>query len=241
MLLKIALNGARPKTENKNIPRTIEEIAAQVKDVFNFGYNVFHIHCYNQQGVESLVPGDVEKLVTSVKQISQDIQIGISTGDWIEPDLKKRINYINNWNVMPDFVSVNMIEDNVHEICSALIKRGVLIEAGLNELQAAEIFINSGIEPYCTRILVEPESEILDEAIKTVNEIENVLNNNNSKTRRLLHGFNAVSWPLLREAKKRGYDSRIGIEDTIYDENGKMINSNLELIMSADKILKDKS
>lgn len=240
MLLKVALNGARPKAENQNIPQTIEEIAARVKDVFNFGYSVFHIHCYNKQGIESLVPEDVEKLVTSVKQISPDIQIGISTGDWIEPDLKKRIQHINNWNVVPDFVSVNMIEDNVHDICNALIKKGVLIEAGLNELLAAEIFINSGIEPYCTRILIEPESEILDEAIKTVNEIENVLNNNNSRTRRLLHGFNAVSWPLLREARKRGYDSRMGMEDTIYDENGKMINSNLELIKAAHEIINQK-
>ena len=52
-----------------------------------------------------------------------------------------------------------------------------------------------------------------------------------------MHGFNNVSWEILKETKKREYDSRIGMEDTIYLENGKMVVSNLELIQNANNIL----
>jgi len=42
---------------------------------------------------------------------------------------------------------------------------------------------------------------------------------------------------LLREAKKRGYDGRIGMEDTLYLEDGTKVKSNLEIIESAEKII----
>lgn len=237
MLLKIALNGARPKTQNKFLPHSLDEIEKEVRLIYENGYKVFHIHCYDENGNESLKPDDVNNLVLRVKNISSDIQLGISSGDWIEPDLNKRISYIEEWENVPDFASVNMIEDNAIEISNVLISKGVMVEAGLNEKKAAEIFVNSRLENGCIRILIEPEEEVLSDAIRTVMEIENVLDRHNITIKRLLHGFNSVSWDMLREAKKRGYDSRIGMEDTIYLEDGTMVKSNLEIIKFANKIL----
>lgn len=239
MLIKIALNGARSKKQNQFIPQSLIEIEKEVKLLFEYGNNVFHIHCYDEYGRESLKPEDVNKLVSLVKNISPDIQIGISSGDWIEPDLEKRKSYINAWENIPDFISVNMIEDDAIDISKLLISKKVKIEAGLNEKKAAEIFAESDLVKDCYRILIEPEPEVLNSAIETINEIENVLNKHKIKIPRLLHGFNAVSWEILKEAKKRGYDSRIGMEDTIYTENGVMVKSNLELIQHAHKILNE--
>lgn len=172
-----------------------------------------------------------------VKDVSSEIQIGISSGEWIEPDLEKRINYIKSWQNIPDFISVNMIEDNAIEVSKHLVSKGVFIEAGLNEKEAAIIFVESNLEKDCCRILIEPEPEELDSAINVINEIEEVLNQSNIKIPRLLHGFNSLSWEILREAKRRGYNSRIGMEDTIYLGNGKMVKSNLDLIQYADNIV----
>lgn len=237
MLLKIALNGARLKTENIYIPQTIEEIEKDVRQLFLIGYKVFHIHCYDKNGNESLKPEDVSELVIRVRKISLQIKIGISSGDWIEPNLEKRIRHIQNWTDVPDFISVNMIEEDAVEVSNELIKKRVKIEAGLNEAKAAEIFVNSNLDKYCERILIEPEEERLEEALLTVSEIENFLKQNNSELKILLHGFNSASWGLLREAKKRGYDSRMGLEDTIFLESGKKAKNNLELIKEARKIL----
>lgn len=237
MLIKIALNGARPKNQNKYIPQSLDEIGKEVKLLFENGHKVFHIHCYDGNGNESLKPEDVNNLVSSVKRISPEIQIGISSGDWIEPDLAKRKNYIKEWKNIPDFISVNIIEDDAVEIAELLISKGVKIEAGLNEKKAAEKLIESGLYKVCFRILIEPEPENLPEAIECINEIEEVLDKNRVEVPRLLHGFNSVAWDILREAKRRGYDSRIGMEDTIYLENGEPVKSNLELINYAQSIL----
>jgi len=237
MLLKIALNGARPSSENENIPQSINEIEKDVNRLNQMGYNVFHIHCYDREGNESLKPEDVSELVKVIRNISSQIKIGISTGNWIEPDLEKRIKMIEDWKDIPDFASVNMIENDAIEVSKALIKKGVLIEAGLNEKRAAEKFVKSNLDKYCERILIEPEEENLEEALITVSEIESILNQNSTILKILLHGFNSASWGLLREAKKRGYDSRMGLEDTIYLENGLIANNNVELIKAARSIL----
>ena len=109
----------------------------------------------------------------------------------------------------------------------------------MNEKRAAEVFVKSQVEESCCRVLIEPEEESLTAAMKTVVEIENILNSSKISINRLLHGFNSVSWGILREAIKRGYDSRMGMEDTIFLENGKKVSSNLELIYEADKLIKD--
>ena len=238
MLIKIALNGARSKDENKFIPQSPDEIEKEVKLLFENGNKVFHIHCYDEKGNESLKPQDVNRLVSSVKNISSEIEIGISSGDWIEPDLEKRKKYIKEWKNVPDFISVNIIEDDAVEISKLLISKGIKIEAGLNEKRAAEKFIESNLISDTFRILIEPEPEELSAAIKTVNEIEEILDKKNLEIPRLLHGFNKVAWEIMREAKIRDYDSRIGMEDTIYIESGKMVESNLELIKHAREILR---
>lgn len=237
MLIKIALNGARPKEQNSFIPQSLFEIEREVQLLYENGKNVFHIHCYDENGNESLKPKDVHALITLVKDISPAIQIGISSGDWIEPDLEKRLDNIRNWKFVPDFISVNIIEDDAVKVAELLITKGVKIEAGLNEKRAAEIFVESTLINNCFRVLIEPEPEEFSLALNTINEIENVLNIAGNKTPRLLHGFNSVAWDVLREANKRGYDGRIGMEDTIFLENGEIVKSNLELILHANKIL----
>lgn len=236
MLLKIALNGARPKTENENIPHSLDEIENDVRNIFQAGYKVFHIHCYDKSGNESLKPDDINNLTLRIRNISTDIKFGISSGDWIEPDLDKRISYIREWKYVPDFASVNMIEDDALLVSHELIKKGVMVEAGLNEKKAAEIFINSGLSEGCCRILIEPEEDNAADALLTITRIENILDSNHKQQKRLLHGFNNASWDLLRLAKKKGYDARIGLEDTVFLENGAKVVGNLELIKEAERI-----
>jgi uncharacterized protein (DUF849 family) len=53
---------------------------------------------------------------------------------------------------------------------------------------------------------------------------------------RLLHGHNATVWPMIREAKKRGWQTRIGLEDTVTLPDGKPAKDNVELVAAAAKI-----
>ncbi len=241
MLLKVALNGARSKTEHTNIPHSLDEIEKEVSSVYRLGLKIFHVHCYDKHGKESLKPEDVNALVTQIKRLAPYIQIGISSGDWIEPDPVRRISYIRSWDSVPDFVSVNMIEDEALDCAKALIARGIPIEAGLNEKKAAEIFVRSNLTNYCCRVLIEPEATELAPALAEIHQIERTLDAAGINVRRLLHGFDAAAWPLLRIARERGYDGRMGIEDTLYLENGRMATGNTEIIAEAIRILGDTS
>jgi uncharacterized protein (DUF849 family) len=52
----------------------------------------------------------------------------------------------------------------------------------------------------------------------------------------VLHGLDATAWPLLEEAKRRGYGSRIGFEDTLSMPDGSRAESNAELVAAARKV-----
>ncbi len=227
------MNGARSKTENENIPRKLDEIKNDTLALFNAGCRVFHIHCYDEESKESIHPDNIEALVDIIKNISHEIKLGISTGDWIVPDLGKRINYIKKWRALPDFASVNMIEDGAVRVANTLIEKGVAVEAGLNNKEAAEIFINSTLRDKCLRVLLEPEEENAEDALNTAAEIEKTLNLHDISAPRLLHGFNSAAWDLLKEAKRTGYDGRIGLEDTVYLPKGEKASGNLEVYKQA--------
>ncbi len=235
-MIKIALNGARPKTESQFIPNTPSEIKEDVQKLFHAGFSLFHVHIYDNLFKESLADKDLSAVISSLRNISIKLKIGISTGDWIEPDLNKRIDHIRSWKIIPDFASVNIVEENSIEIAEELIKKGIKIEAGLTDPESAEKFVKSGIVKDCIRILIEPQEQNLNEALITVEKIENILDNNKIKLKRLMHGFDDTAWGLINEAFKRGYDTRIGLEDTIFLPSGKKASGNLELAGEAFKI-----
>ena len=69
---------------------------------------------------------------------------------------------------------------------------------------------------------------------ETVSAIERLLGDYASDgTPRLLHGVDATAWPLLREAARRGYDARIGLEDTLRLPGGEPPGDNLDLVKAA--------
>ena len=233
MFIKAALNGARSKSDNDSVPHHLEEIERETGAVYGAGCRVFHIHCYDETGKESLRPYDIAALVSRIRKISPDILLGISTGDWIEPDIEKRTAYIKEWYTLPDFASVNMIEEGAVRIANLLLEKGIAVEAGLNNKEAAKVFINSGLRDKCLRVLLEPEEEIAEDALNTAAEIEGILNLHNVSAPRLLHGFNSAAWDLLKEAKRKGYDGRIGLEDTVYLPKGEKASGNLEIYKQA--------
>jgi len=49
----------------------------------------------------------------------------------------------------------------------------------------------------------------------------------------LVHGEDQWAWPVLRWAQQQGYDTRIGLEDTLFDEAGLRARSNAALVREA--------
>lgn len=243
MLIKAAINGGRSKAEHTAAPVSPDEQAAAVVDCLKAGANAIHLHVRSTSSdgsihseKESLYAEDVARTLLAVRSLSPHAQIGVSTGAWILPE-PARLQAVTAWEVLPDFASVNFGEDGAAELARLLLSRGVDVEAGLCDADAAEVFLKSGLAPRCIRVLLEPQEQEMEHAIETVGAIEKVLVSGLLEFPRrlpfLLHGTEATAWPMMGEAITRGYDMRIGLEDTLVLPDGKKAQDNAELVAEA--------
>ena len=242
MLLKAALNGNRTLQEHANIPISSEQLAADAQEAVLRGIGAIHIHPRDKEGTESLKRRDIEPVVSAIRKRCPTVPIGISTGEWIEPNLSIRLKYVSEWKGIIDFASVNFSEFGAIDVSRKLLELCIGVEAGLFQADAAETLVESGLAEECLRLMFEPGEETVSGALETVQVIEEVLSLHHIKGKaRLLHGFNSTVWPLLMEAKKRGYDARIGFEDTLYLPNQQKAKNNAELIDAAKKLLTEET
>jgi uncharacterized protein (DUF849 family) len=174
--------------------------------------------------------------VSAVRAACRGIPIGVSTGAWIEPDPDRRLAQVRRWHVLPDYASVNLDESGAVEIADELLELGVGVEAGLSSLGGAEELVRSGLEDRCLRVLLEPQDLEVLAALEAVAGIERQLGAYApSRPPRLLHGVDATAWPVLREAARRAYEARIGLEDTLRLPEGELAGDNVELVRAARK------
>lgn len=234
MLIKAAINGTRTRAEHPAIPVTPEQQAQQAKAAVAVGAGAIHVHVRQANEYETLAPDDVARTLECIRYACPGIPVGISTGAWIVPDVEQRLSLIQAWDVLPDFVSVNIHEKATLRIIRLLIEKGVGVEAGVWNSRAAERWVNSGLADECLRVLIEPAEEQRD-AIANLEEIETVLAGNSRP--RLLHGLDGSAWDMVVLAAQKGYDTRIGFEDTLRLRDGSYAENNAALVKEARSIV----
>ena len=226
------------------MPVSPDEQATAVVDCLKAGANAIHLHVRSPSSdasthseKESLNAEDVARTLLAVRSVSSNAQIGVSTGAWILPDPTARMKAVAAWEVLPDFASVNFSEDGAVELARLLLSRGVDVEAGVCDADAAEVFLKSGLAERCIRVLLEPQEQEMEHALETVRAIKKVLNSGAVEIPRLppvlLHGTEATAWPMMGEAIARGYNVRIGLEDTLVLPDGRLAQHNAELVAEA--------
>ncbi len=237
-MLKAAINGIRKKSEHNGIPVSDSEILSDIKESLLAGADAIHFHVRNKEGNESLFTEDLNRIFTLLRKELYNAKLGISSGEWILPDSQNRIEVIKNWEMLPDFVSVNIDEEAAEDVAGILISKKVGVEVGISFPEEAEKFVKSNFAKNCLRILIEPIEQDISEAEQNIKEIESVLDRNKISVPRLLHGFDKVVWHLIKLSEEKGYSTRVGLEDTLILPNGKIANSNAELVREAIRILK---
>ncbi|HMA41449.1 MAG TPA: 3-keto-5-aminohexanoate cleavage protein [Gemmatimonadales bacterium] len=232
-LLQAALNGGRRKDDHPAVPTTAPEVADAAAQCVQAGARAIHVHVRDARGLESVAPGDVAHCVAALRAAIPGTPVGVSTGAWIMPEPELRHRTVSAWTVQPDYASVNFHESGAEELATLLLSRGTGIEVGLPEAVAAERLVRSDLAPRCLRVLIEPQAQALDAALRTVEEIEAVLDAGGVALPRLLHGLDHTAWPLIGAAAARGYDTRIGFEDTLTLPDGTPAPSNAALVTAA--------
>jgi len=257
MLIKATLNGGRTRAEHPAIPITAAELAISAKESVAAGAGAIHFHVRASDGRESLDPEDVAKALNAVRAAVPGTPVGVSTGAWILRDAQLRHEMVSRWKVLPDFASVNFKEEGALPLAELLLCRGVGVEVGLSDvtgtqvfvasgvqlshqqvvaelmLSEAEVFLPTGIGSRCLRVLLEPFEPSTEGALKTLDQIEGMLDAAGVDLPRVLHGLNQTAWPLIDEAAARGYDTRVGFEDILTLPDGKLALGNFALVSEA--------
>jgi uncharacterized protein (DUF849 family) len=234
MLLKAAINGRRTKSEHRRIPISPCEQAHQAALAVSAGAGAIHVHPRNSEGKESISPEDVGATLDAIRATCPTTPIGVSTGAWMVPQTHARFELIERWNILPDFAGVNFHEPCAVRIARLLLDKGVRVEAGIWNAEAARTFRESGLSDRCLRILIEPAQEP-GNAKTRLKEIESTLHGIGCS--RLLHGFEILTWPFIVLASSFGYDTRVGFEDTLTLPGGGHARDNGELVAVALEII----
>jgi uncharacterized protein (DUF849 family) len=234
MLLQATLNGDFTKADHPAIPESAEELARDAQDCVAAGARAFHLHPRDADGREQLHADVVDSVVAAVKDAC-GVPVGVSTGAWIEPDLRRRVELIRSWR-MPDYASVNLFEPGSIEVMQACLEAGVGVEAGLISVEDAEKLAASGLGSRLTRIMIEPVDVPAADAAALVADIHSVLDRHGLAAPRLQHGDGEATWVLLTDAIQRGIDTRIGLEDTLYEPDGSRTTGNAALVRAAVRL-----
>lgn len=238
-MIQAALNGARACNEHPGIPCTADELTRDAVTCVAAGASSLHIHPRDSAGLETLDPLTMYAVCRQVKETAR-VPVGVSTGAWIEPDFEKRLALIRSW-FGPDFASVNCSEEGSVQVMQTLIAAGIGVEVGIGHPDEIEIFARSMLvfSNGVVRLLIEPDGdELADEAAarERFDAIHGALDRLGAMNPRLQHTNGPHAWFAVRDAKRRGWDTRIGFEDTLVGPRSKRVSSNAELVSAAVEV-----
>src|SRR5450755_1997048 len=146
MLIKVALNGGRKRSEHPGIPITAVELGAEAAAAVAAGAGAIHFHARSPDGGESVRPEDVAAGLVGIRTRLPATPVGVSTGAWIEPDVEKRYDAVSRWNVLPDFASVNFKEVGAVELADLLLRKGIKVEAGISDMTGTYALLRSALD-----------------------------------------------------------------------------------------------
>jgi uncharacterized protein (DUF849 family) len=232
-LVVVALNGSRAREAHPALPVSSWEVARAAMEAVEAGAASVHVHVRDVNGCESLAGADLGRVLSALKGAIPGTPVSISTGAWIVNDPDRRYLLVSEWTDLPDSATVNFQEDGAERLAELLLSRGVGVEGGLSTPKAAERLARSGLGPRCRRVLLEPQSQDLDTARVLVLRMEAVLDEAGVSAPRQLHGLERTAWPLLVDAGAKGYEARIGFEDTLTLPDGSMAATNAVLVAEA--------
>jgi len=87
-------------------------------------------------------------------------------------------------------------------------------------------------ESFAYTLLLSPDFSKPD-ALAVVDEIHAALDRLGLTAPRLQHGDGEATWVLLRDAIRRGIDTRIGLEDTVAGPDAARTDANVALVRAA--------
>jgi uncharacterized protein (DUF849 family) len=234
MLLQATLNGPLSKRDHPTVPTTLGELVEDARRCARAGAGGFHVHPRDDDGREQLTAIVVDRTARAIRDAT-GLPVGVTTGEWIEPDLERRLALIKRWTA-PDYATVNLSEAGSDQVMRALLEREIGIEAGVWTVQDVDRLASSGMADRLLRVCIEPVDLRASGAVEFVDEIHAALDRHGIGAPRLQHGDGDATWVLLTDAVRRGMATRIGLEDTVLLPDRTRASGNGALVLAARRL-----
>ncbi len=234
-MLQAALNGSRPEDAHPALPVQARHLARDARAVFRLGITSVHVHPRGPDRLETIEPAYVGDAVAAIRAEVPSMEIGVTTGRWVQPDPRLRIEAVRAWGRLgvakPDMCSVNVHEPGWEEICEAAASVGIGVELGVWTGGDAVTLRKTGLPPLTRRILAESTVTDPDTAVAESVRILRALGKQPVPV--LLHGEEGGAWPVLEYALRTKQDTRIGFEDVLQRPDGWVATGNDDLVRAA--------
>jgi uncharacterized protein (DUF849 family) len=222
------------------MPISKDELVTELRECFQAGATGVHLHVRDRFGAETFDPSVVNDTCLHVREAAEElgvpVEIGLTTGAWIMPDLGARLALIREWEGV-DCATVNLSEDGFEHVMSALLDVGIGIDVGLWAPVEMDRLVASGLLPQAQRVSIELDPGepyfLQGEATHLAQRVNDLLDDAGSTCPRLTHGMNDWTWVLVEDAYRRGHDTRVGFEDSLLLPNGAEADSNAQLVEAA--------
>ena len=239
VLIKACLNGSRQPGAHPALPLTPSQLAEAARRAVDAGAGAVHIHQRAPDGTQTLDADHIAEAMNAIRAACPGLPVGVTTGAWIERDPSRRLELVRAWTVLPDFASVNWVEEGVEELAALCLEMGVGPEAGIWTVENAEAYVRSPDASRYYRILVETRERDGISAIEQANQIHAVLDAAGIMVPRLQHGMGAETWGVLAAAFNAGHDVRIGLEDVLTLPDGAEAIDNADLVTAAVQLARN--
>lgn len=230
-MVQCALNGGYSRGDHPAVPVTLEQLVSDAVACHAAGATSVHMHPRRPtDGIESLAADVHDPVVVAVRAAAPELEISCSTAEGIDVgEAPDRIAAIRAWSRPPDLVSLNLAEDGAIELGTALVDRGIGIEAGVFTLDGAEALLAAPWASEVHRVLVEVIFEPDDaSAVELAQAIDARVAGLGRP--RLWHGDARANWAVVDAGLGADVDVRVGLEDTLIGRDGGPAPSNAEQV-----------
>lgn len=241
MLLKAAINGGRERSEHPAVPRTLDQIAEASLAAVAAGADVVHAHVITEGGEQTIAPEHVGAWVRAMREADPSVIIGTTTGLWTVSSHAERMAHLAAWpaDALPDFASVAFCEEGASEAALLVLERGMILESAVWSWDDVPALLASPTLHRNVRILIEPETEDPDLAVRMCREIAAALREAGVDAPILYHGFDETVWPVVEAAIADGCETRIGFEDGVLLPDGSQPRDNADLVRAVRALAVD--
>ena len=239
-VLQVTPTGPWGTDVHPNMPVSLDDLLTDLDECFRAGATGVHLHVRDESGAETLAPPVVNRTCRRVRDLAAalgvTVEIGLTTGEWIVPDLADRVSMIRDWEGV-DCATVNLSEKGFDAVMQVMLDAGIGIDVGLWAPVEMDALLASGFLPRAQRVSIELDPGepyyLAGEPTALAQQLNDALDAAGSTCPRLTHGMNDWTWPLVADAFRRGHDTRVGFEDSVYLPDRTVARSNADLVRAA--------